>query len=75
VHVATQGQSGAKLRGAFPDEIQEAANEHQACDFALLSRMLPQSEMQGFDHGSALSSTILSRRGGRRWSLSIMSQL
>lgn len=29
----------------FPDEIQEAIQEHQACDFASLSRMLPQAEI------------------------------
>ena len=30
---------------AFPDEIQEAVNEHHACDFDSLSRMLPQTEI------------------------------
>jgi hypothetical protein len=30
---------------AFPDEIQAAIQEHQACDFASLSRMLPQAEI------------------------------
>jgi len=30
---------------AFPDEIQGAIQEHQACDFASLSRMLPQAEI------------------------------
>ena len=30
---------------AFPDEIQEAIDEHEACDFASLSRMLPQAEI------------------------------
>src|ERR1039458_10023207 len=30
---------------SFPDEIQEAIQEHQACDFASLSRMLPQAEI------------------------------
>jgi hypothetical protein len=30
---------------AFPDEIEEAVNEHQSCDFASLSRMLPQAEI------------------------------
>jgi hypothetical protein len=30
---------------AFPDEIQEAIQEHQACDFDSLSRMLPQAEV------------------------------
>jgi uncharacterized protein (DUF433 family) len=30
---------------AFPDEIQEAIQEHESCDFASLSRMLPQAEI------------------------------
>jgi len=30
---------------AFPDEIQEAIKEHQACNFASLPRMLPQAEI------------------------------
>ena len=30
---------------AFPDEIQEAIREHEACDFTSLSRMLPQAEI------------------------------
>jgi uncharacterized protein (DUF433 family) len=30
---------------AFPDEIQEAIKEHQASDFASLSRMVPQAEI------------------------------
>jgi hypothetical protein len=30
---------------AFPDEIQGAILEHESCDFASLSRMLPQAEI------------------------------
>jgi uncharacterized protein (DUF433 family) len=30
---------------AFPDEIQEAIQKHESCDFASLSRMLPQAEI------------------------------
>jgi hypothetical protein len=30
---------------SFPDEIQDAIQENQACDFASLSRMLPQAEI------------------------------
>jgi hypothetical protein len=29
----------------FPDEIQEAIKEHEACDFASLSHMVPQAEI------------------------------
>jgi hypothetical protein len=30
---------------AFPDEIKDAIQEHESCDFASLSRMLPQAEI------------------------------
>ncbi len=30
---------------AFPDEVQKAIQEHESCDFASLSRMLPQAEI------------------------------
>ena len=45
------GMSSLKVKAAlnyaqaFPEEIEDAVREHEACDFASLSRMLPQAEI------------------------------